>query len=227
MEFLNIYATLFKSYGPQLWWPVTEEGKTMPAYTGGPKNDKQMLEVAIGAVLAQNTNWKNSEKAIINLNSQNLINIKEIEKIGTKELENIIKPSGFYSQKAQRLKLLANFLESRNFDLIKRGDLLEIKGIGPETADSILLYACGKPEFVVDSYTKRVFSRLGLIETNDYDEIKGIFQSNLSGDPKIFQEFHALIVEHAKRFCRKEPICEGCPLNLRCNYYKGKCNNIP
>lgn len=223
MELYKIYNILLNEYGFQLWWPVTREGQAKPEYIGGPKNDKQRLEVAIGAVLAQNTSWKNVEKAIINLSKNSSIDIQKIRKIEKEKLEEIIKPSGFYKQKAERLKILADFLENKRFDNIERDELLSLKGIGPETADSILLYACEKPEFVVDTYTKRIFSRLGLIDNTGYSEVKKFFQDNLNGKEnlvQIYQEFHALIVEHAKRYCKKEPDCERCPLRKQCKYYK-------
>lgn len=223
MVILEIYSLLLNKYRRQLWWPVTEEGQIKPEYTGGPKNDKQRLEVAIGAVLTQNTSWKNAEKAIMNLNRKSLIDIEKIKKIGIKELDEVVRPSGFYRQKTERLKLLAEFLESRDFSSIKREELIRIKGIGPETADSILLYACGKPEFVVDAYTKRIFNRLGLINTENYEEVKRLFQRALTGNNNLiqtYQEFHALIVEHAKQHCKKEPECASCPIKKECNYYK-------
>ena len=236
-KLLKTYEILLKEYGSQMWWPVTEEGKLKPEYTGGPKTTflrkrlikKQQLEVIIGALLTQNTSWKNVEKAIINLNKENLIDLEKLKKISQRKLGETIRPSGFYKQKAERLKLIVEFLEQEKE--ITREKLLEIKGIGPETADSILLYAFQKPEFVVDTYTKRIFSRLGLIKTEKYEEVKSFFHGNLqkeinkeglhhASEVAIFNEYHALIVEHAKRFCRKEPLCAGCPLNKICEFGK-------
>ncbi len=220
MELINIYNALLEEYGSQLWWPTTSEGEIKPQYTGGPKSDKQRLEICIGAILTQNTSWKNVEKAIVNLNKENLIDLEKLKKIEIKKMEELIRPSGFFKQKAERLKIFAEFLSNKKFFELTREELLKVKGIGPETADSILLYACGKPEFVVDAYTKRIFGRVGSIKTEKYDEIKNFFQSNLHQDPKLYQEFHALIVEHAKRFCKKEPECKLCPLRNQCQYFR-------
>ncbi len=222
MQLLSIFNILLKEYGFQSWWPTTPEGEIKPKYTGGPKNDKQRLEVAIGAILTQNTSWKNVEKAIVNLNRENLIDVEKLKKIKKENLEEIIRPSGFYKQKAKSLKTFVDFISGKKFSEFTREDLLKIKGIGPETADSILLYACEKSEFVVDAYTKRIFNRLGLIKTENYQEIQNFFQNNLPKDVKLYQEFHALIVEHAKRFCKKEPECGKCPLKGHCKYYKSK-----
>lgn len=221
MQLVDIYSILLKEYGPQGWWPTTQEGKTKPEYSGGPKNNRQKLEVAVGAILAQNTSWKNAERAIENLNRKNLLDTEKLKTIGLPELQEIIRPSGFYNQKAERLKIFTVFIRGKSWGRISRENLLQLKGIGTETADSILLYACGKPEFVVDAYTKRIFSRLGFIS----DEQKGasvklFFEACLPKDTKIFQEFHALIVEHAKRFCKKAPECRPCPLKEYCKYYK-------
>ena len=222
MNLEKIYNTLLKEYGSQQWWPVTGEREIKPRYTGGPKTEKQRLEVTIGAILTQNTSWKNVEKAIENLNRENLIDVEKMRNIGQKDLQKIIRPSGFFRQKAERLKIFADFIPNRKFESLTRKKLLELKGIGPETADSILLYACGKPEFVVDAYTKRIFNRLGFIGAEDCHEIKDFFQKNLPKDVKLYQEFHSLIVEHAKRFCKKVPDCKACPLRKSCNYYKDR-----
>ena len=219
-KLLSIYNILLQAYCLQKWWPTTNKGQIKPEYTGGPKNDKQRLEIAIGAILAQNTSWKNVEKAIENLNRGNLIDVEKLKKIPQKDLEEIIRPSGFFKQKAERLKIFSEFIQSRKFENITREGLLSLKGIGPETADSILLYTCEKPEFVVDAYTKRIFSRIGLIKSEKYEEIKMFFQKNLPKNTKLYQEYHALIVEHAKKICKKEPECEGCPLLNMCLFGK-------
>lgn len=256
-KLLRIYNTLLKEYGPQGWWPVMDffqkensepskkrlhkpvtEKKSYalergyhPGDYSYPKTDKQKLEIILGAILTQNTSWKNAKKALINLNKKDLIYIKKLEKIPQEELEEIIRPSGFFRQKARSLKLIAEFL-GKNKDPT-REELLEIKGIGHETADSILLYAFQKPEFVVDAYTKRIFSRIGLIDTENYEKIKTFFQENLKAEidekglhnadeVSVYNEFHALIVEHAKRFCRKKPRCENCYLNNICEYPKSR-----
>ncbi len=184
-----------------------------------PKTDKQRLEIAIGAILAQNTSWNNAQKAVVNLNRNELVDIQNLLRVDIKELEDIIRSAGFFRQKAERLKILADFISKTGFDFT-REELLELKGIGPETADSILLYACQKPEFVVDAYTKRIFFRLGLIGDLNYEKTKDFFEDNLPKNVDIYQEYHALIVEHAKKFCRKKPECEGCPLLDICGHGK-------
>ena len=228
-QMLKIYNSLFSHFSPQRWWPVTEEGKLHPEYSDGPKNEKQQLEVIFGAILAQNTNWKNAEKAIVNLNKNNLIYVKKILKIEENILAEIIKSSGYHNQKAKKLKNFCDFL-LKNYDgklslLFKnnidglREQLLSIKGIGPETADSIILYAAKKPIFVIDAYTKRILGRIGFREKT-YDELQELLMDNLPNSEKLFNECHALLVELGKNICKKEPLCEKCPINRHCNYYK-------
>ena len=226
----TIYSLLHSHFHPQHWWPVTAEGKLHPEYSGGPKNEKQQLEVCFGAILTQNTSWKNVEKAIVELNKHNLINIKKI--IKNEKLAQIIKSSGYHNQKAKKLKNFCNFL-LKNYDgSLKnlfnnnieklRNELLSINGIGPETADSILLYAFDQPYFVVDAYTRRIFSRLGLIKQDwSYNEVQEFFMKsleNVKGRKKteMFKEYHALIVEHAKRHCRAKADCDDCFLAISC-----------
>lgn len=213
----KVYGELLGRYGPRGWWPVTKPGGDFPEYTGGPVNGDQRFEVAVGAVLTQNTAWKNASKAIENLNRKGLLSAEGIDRAEEKELAETIKPSGYYNMKAKKLKALAAFF--LRGERITRGSLLGLYGIGPETADSILLYAFDVPTFVVDAYTKRIFSRIGVIEEDTpYDDVKSIFEENLPFDPRRFQEYHALIVEHAKRHCRKDPQCEGCPILKLCSF---------
>ncbi|MEM3373622.1 MAG: endonuclease [Candidatus Woesearchaeota archaeon] len=220
----EIYKKFLFHYGNQYWWPTTSENEIIPKYQGGPITEKQILEVIFGSILTQNTSWKNVEKAIIELNKRDLINIDKIIKIEIKELAQIIKSSGYYNQKAIKLKEIALFLKKNPINELKkfkinelRNLLLSIKGVGKETADSIILYAFNKPIFVIDAYTKRVFSRIGIIDEKlNYDEIQEIFQKNLPKNEKIYNEYHALIVEHAKKYCKKKPLCEFCILNKIC-----------
>lgn len=193
-----------------------------------PRNDKERFEIIIGAILTQNTNWKNVEKAIFNLNKENLISIEKIKKINIKKLAELIRPSGYYNQKAERLKIIADFLSRNPIKKLKEEDteklrkkLLKIKGIGPETGDSILLYAFDKPIFVVDAYTKRIFNRLGYKEKT-YEEFQKLFMDNLEKDQKLFNEYHALLVELGKSYCRKKPLCKECPINGLCKNNKFK-----
>ena len=225
----EIYGNLSTAFGPQGWWPVTEQGKLHPEYSNGPKNEKQQLEVVFGAILTQNTSWKNVEKAVVELNKNNLIDVRKIIKIENKKLANIIKSSGYHNQKAKKLKNFCNFLmENYNGklrllfkkDINKlRKQLLSVNGIGPETADSIILYAARKPIFVIDAYTKRILNRIGCKEKT-YEELQNLFMQSLPNSEKLFNECHALLVELGKSVCRKEPLCEKCPISMHCNYYK-------
>ncbi len=228
----HVYDTLYSHYGPQHWWPVTYEKNIFPTYAGGPINHKQQLEVIFGAILTQNTAWTNVEKAIINLNKYNLINPNKISKIRPQKLAALIRPVGYFNQKAQKLKIFSNYLLKQYDGNLKRmfkkelkelrKELLSIKGIGPETADSILLYAAKKPSFVVDAYTKRIFYRLGIIHNGmmDYNQLQSYFHKNFRGAEKqrtkLFNEYHALMVEHGKKVCRKEPLCSSCVLEKAC-----------
>ncbi len=212
-----IYERLMKSLGSQGWWP----------------GDTQ-LEIIIGAILTQNTAWTNVSKAIDNLKKEKMLNVKDLKKIHIKKLASLIRSAGYYNIKAKRLKNFINFLirnyqgglkEMFNQDYLKlRPQLLQINGIGEETADSILLYAGCKPIFVVDAYTKRIFSRLGLIaENSNYDEIQSLFMDNLEKDVKLFNEYHALLVNLGKNICKVRPVCKICPLR---DIINGKCKKI-
>lgn len=183
------------------------------------------MEIIVGAVLTQNTSWQNVEKAIKNLKKKNLLAVKKLYKIREKVLSKLIKPVGYYNIKAKRLKELIKFLCRRyEGDLEKmakeegeilRKELLGVKGIGKETADSILLYALNKPFFVVDAYTKRIFLRHNLIgEKMGYDEIQKLLEGNLPRRVEIYNEFHALLVKLGKTYCQKRPKCHLCPLSI-------------
>lgn len=203
----TFYKELYKRYGPQSWWP-----------------GDSALECILGAVLTQNTSWTNAEKAISNLKKGNIINIDKLASVRTEELASLIRPSGYYNQKALKIKHFISFVvENYDGDLERmfeeqtnklRNMLLTIKGIGPETADTILLYAAQKPVFVIDAYTYRVLSRHGLVpEQTSYDEMQELFMDTLSEDTKVFNEYHALLVRVGKEHCKKRsPKCEGCPL---------------
>ncbi|MEA3429741.1 MAG: endonuclease [Nanoarchaeota archaeon] len=224
----KIYQKFLKEYKPQLWWPTTPKNKLKPEYLGGPSNEKEKFEIILGAILTQNTSWVNVEKAIINLNKHNILNINSLNSINIKKLKLLIKPAGYYNQKSERLKLIAKFLNNNPITKLEKLNikklrplLLKQKGIGPETADSILLYALNKPVFVIDTYTKRIFSRIGFLEEKStYEEWQKLFHKNLKEDLKQFQEYHALIVEHAKRYCKKKPLCNICILKENCKNAK-------
>jgi len=206
-KLMEIYRLLYDRYGPQHWWP-----------------GESRIEIAVGAILTQNTNWANVEKAIANLKSAGLLTTESLAEVDIGTLSELIRPAGYYNVKARRLK---NFLEwlqqpprAGNLEALEavntqllREQLLEIKGIGPETADSILLYAFEKRVFVVDAYTCRVLGRHGLLDhDSDYEQIRDLFESNLVGDVKLFNEYHALLVRLGKEHCRPKAKCRGCPL---------------
>ncbi len=202
----EMYHLLCKAFGPQRWWP----GETP-------------FEIAVGAILTQNTNWGNVEKAINNLKKQKSLNAKTLHNMADKKLALLIKPAGYYNIKTKRLKNFLDFFTNHykgSIEKMKTEDkealrekLLNINGIGPETADSILLYALEKPIFVIDAYTKRVLKRHNVVsEKADYYELQEIFHKNLPQDTTLFNEFHALFVKLGKDFCRTKPRCEACPL---------------
>ncbi len=276
-SYQGLYKKLQESYGPQGWWPIIN-GKTLICEygTGAPRNEAEMAEICIGALLAQNTSWypgvvralqqlklgrpfkkqeleairqaeirkgrirekprkqttdqiltqntswKNVEKAIACLKRDNLVDFSKIASVDAEKLALLIKPSGYYNQKAKRLKLFAEHVVG-NYGSLKRmlskgaselrTELLSLHGIGPETADSIILYAAGKPVFVIDAYTKRIFARIGLsTEGSSYGELQALFMESLPSDASLFREYHALIVELGKNVCRKKPLCGACPL---------------
>lgn len=222
---MDIYRQLFKQYGEQHWWPVhhhkaAHDAKQPDARSVNVSASSDSFEIMAGAILTQNTNWNNVEKALENLINANALSAKKISGMPRSRLEALIKPSGFYRQKAERLRIFSKFiLNNRN---PSREELLALKGIGPETADSIMLYAFGKPYFVVDAYTKRIFSRLGLIDSDDYEGVRKFFEKNIPRNARLYNEFHALIVRLAKEHCGKEPECRECPLAKVCIKQAGR-----
>ena len=217
MSFNEIFKKLLDTYSYQGWWPITDYTGTNPTKTGStqgyhpkdysfPRNSLEQFEIVIGAILTQNTSWPQVEKSIINL--KELINLSpyEILELGEEDFKKAIKPSGYFNQKYNYLRNVSEFYISLEDRTPERNDLLSVKGIGPETADSILLYAYGQKEFVVDAYTRRIFSYLGLINEKDsYNKIKKMFEDDFDGDVNDYQEYHALIVEHAKNHYLKKP----------------------
>ncbi len=185
----------------------------------------------VGAILTQSAAWSNAEKAITNLKAAGALSPQAIRRLPVSELARIIYPCGYYNAKAVKLKALADWLGNHYSDDIGslsavdinnlRQQLLSIHGIGPETADSILLYAAGKPAFVIDAYTRRITSRIGLApEDNSYNDYQRLFTDNLTADAGLFNEYHALLVKLAKDTCRKTPFCQQCCLNDICRFYK-------
>lgn len=199
-----MYNTLLRHFGPQGWWP-----------------GESKEEIIIGAVLTQNTNWANVEKAIKNLKRAGLLSLRQLSRCKEQRLSALIRPSGYFNIKARRLKAAARFFVSHPFkywDGLPAGEfrnqLLEVHGVGRETADSILLYAFNQPSFVVDAYTRRFGHRHGFFASKaNYEEIRNFFESYLPGAPQIYNEFHALIVKLGKEYCRPRALCDSCPLN--------------
>ncbi|MBI2672417.1 endonuclease [Candidatus Woesearchaeota archaeon] len=212
-KILEIYNILLKEFRHQGWWPINQ--KYLPADYSKPETEEEILEICLGTILTQNTSWKNVEKALVNLQKNNLFNLKNLQKIDVKKLAEIIKSSGYNNQKARKIKEFINFLESKKE--ITRENLLKIWGIGPETADSILLYVYKKPYFVIDAYTKRIFNRLGFKEAK-YEELQNLFIKNLEKNHRIYNEYHALLVKLGKDICKTKPLCDKCPLNKICKY---------
>jgi endonuclease-3 related protein len=202
----TLYERLLDRYGPQRWWPGDSP-----------------LEIAVGAILTQNTNWSNVEKAIANLKQAGLLDARRLQESDGEGLAETIRPSGFYRVKARRLKAFIDFLAGRyggsmermgrEDEQVLRERLLAIHGIGEETADSILLYALGKPVFVIDAYTRRVLSRHGMAgERDPYTDLQTLFHREMERDTAIYNEFHALFVRVGKECCRPRRLCESCPL---------------
>jgi len=205
-KLLQIYKKLYTSFGPQHWWP----GDTP-------------FEVAVGAILTQNTNWGNVEKAIENLKKNRLLRPSALHELSHDRLAALIRPAGYFNIKAKRLKNFIDLLmheyqgsmqKMKKEDLsFVRKKLLSVNGIGPETADSIILYALEKPVFVIDAYTKRVLSRHTILDHDaSYDTFQGLFHAKLKENVSLFNEYHALVVRLAKEYCRTKPVCTGCPL---------------
>lgn len=203
----DIYRILYKAFGQQYWWP----GKTP-------------FEIAVGAILTQNTNWGNVEKAINNLKKEKMLSAKAINDISVARLAPLIRPAGYFNVKAKRVKSFVSFLCNDYHGSMKRlreddahnlrQRLLSVNGIGPETADSIMLYALDKPVFVIDAYTKRVLSRHNILKYEEpYERFQELFHKSLKRDVRLFNEYHALFVRLGKTFCRTKPVCKGCPLN--------------
>lgn len=220
----TIYKTLLKQYGKQHWWPVTPPGENRPQYTGGPKTEQNKIEIAFGAILSQNTTWTNVEKALVALNENGLVDVDGILTVPRATLARLIRPSRYFNQKAIKLKALAQLIRKHPLKTLQamqapklRELLLGVNGIGPETADSIVLYAFGKPVFVVDAYTRRIFSRMGLCtKTATYNELQELFHTNCRRNQRVFSEYHALLVVHGGTICRPKPRCNECVLNARC-----------
>jgi len=199
---LTLYQRLFDAYGPQYWWPA-----------------ETPFEVVVGSVLTQNTAWKNVEQAIVRLQQAGMLDLDKINRLDHDSLADLIRPSGYFNIKARRLKNLCDWMAQQGgmsgleklptFEL--RGGLLSVNGVGPETADDILLYAFDRPVFVIDTYTRRLLAKLGLAQGNEtYEQLRSGFEANLTPGAALFNEYHALIVRHAKQKCSSAAGCLHC-----------------
>ncbi len=204
----QVYRKLYATHGPQHWWPGNSR-----------------FEIMVGAVLTQNTAWTNVEKAIVNLKQAKALTSEAIVKAPHRQLATWLKPSGYFNIKAKRLKEMCRWLVGqggvRRLARMNTNDLraalVAVYGIGPETADDIVLYAFNRPVFVIDAYTRRIFSRLGLITGDEgYETLRHLFENSLKQDVPLFNEYHALIVKHGKDICKKRPLCGNCCLNALC-----------
>lgn len=211
-----IYDRLSNHFGPTGWWPGDSP-----------------FEIAVGAVLTQNTAWTNVEKAIANLKREKLLSARKILECPQQRLETTLKPSGYFRIKAKRLRNFCAYLVDRHGGSMRRmtkrpleelrQELLGVNGIGPETADDILLYACELPVFVIDAYTRRILSRHGVADHDlGYETLRELFEKNLPSDVELFKDYHGLIVYTGKDFCKSKPQCEGCPLQPLLNGRKPK-----
>ena len=203
---LRIYHRLFEAYGPQGWWPADTK-----------------LEVVLGAILTQSVAWRGVERALANLEEAGLTSVEALQAIPEGDLAQLLRPSGYFNAKARKVKAFISHLWDRydgdldamlsNDPVELRAELLSIYGIGEETADDIVLYAAGQPSFVIDSYTRRILQRLRILPTtSSYASYQALFHDGLPAADALFNEYHALLDQHAKSICRKEPLCSSCCL---------------
>ncbi len=228
-----VYHELYDAYGPQGWWPLVEHDGTNPTKTGAisgyhvgdytfPRTKKEQFEICLGCFLTQNTAWTSVERSLLNLKKLHALSPQRIMEMDDKIFTEAIKPSGYHNQKSRYIKKFIPFFLALDEHVPTRTELLELLGVGPETADSMLLYAFKQPEFVVDTYTKRIFIQVGLIrEKTSYDIVKSMCEVALKNEILdqdrlivAYQEFHALLVEHAKRHYSKKPYGENCFLQM-------------
>ncbi len=227
--FRAVYRRLLSFHGPQGWWPIvnTKLG-TGEYHAGAPRSAADFFEIAVGAILTQNVSWKNVDSVLTVLKQKGLLNPVTLFRMRPARLAGLITSTGYYNQKAKKIRNFIKWYETRSFDwrllremdmLTVRNELLSVNGIGPETADSILLYALGAKLFVVDAYTVRIFTRLGVLTgAVKYHDIQALFHRHFRGNAAEYNEYHALIVAHGKDFCKKKPLCEACCLSAMCRW---------
>ena len=225
------FRDLYDHFGAQGWWPTTPPGQTRPRYFPGASrrqlSERDQWEIVVGAVLTQNTSWRNVVQALEALSSRGALELDGLLALDPDELARLVRPALYYNQKSARLRGIAQYIRDHyggsTAALLARPaaalrpELLALKGIGPETADSIMLYAARYPFFVVDTYTRRICGRLGLAPAAaSYADLQALFMDKLPADAVLFSEFHALLVKHATEYCRARPVCESCCLRARC-----------
>ncbi len=228
----DIFNTLFYRYGHQNWWPIVVNGRCLylDDYRSRERTADEIFEIMVGSILTQNTSWENAAKAVSKMKENNLMNMESIMAIKIAELASVIKGSGYFNQKSRKIVALVNFLNSvsggieaiRSIPLKDaRNMLLSVWGIGKETADSILLYGFYFMIFVVDAYTLRIFSRIGVkTAEKGYDALQRHIIKNIDSDTLIYRDFHALLVLLGKTVCRKKPLCGICVLYFLCHFAK-------
>jgi len=222
-----VYRRLHAFHGPQGWWPIVNPETLASEYhVSAPRNNEDFFEIAIGAILTQNIAWKNVERGMTGLKRRGLLDPRSLAKIRKDRLGLIIRPTGYYNQKAKKIKNFISWYARYEYDArplcqadphALRDELLDINGIGPETADSILLYALNIRIFVVDAYTRRIFTRLGVLAGMEgYHDVQRLFHARFRGSLDDYKEYHALIVSHGKDYCKKKPRCGECCLSAMC-----------
>lgn len=219
--FESVYQALLDQYGPQGWWPLVDRSSHplkclyIPQNTTRDKTSHECFEICVGAILTQNTSWSNAEKALVSLIQAKALSPEILSQSDTSTIAGLITSSGYYNQKAKKLKSFSAFFLTHPKP--ERQLFLSNWGLGPETVDDMLLYAYDQPVFVVDLYTKRLFSRLGVCsEGIDYHDLQAMITQGIEKDVTLYKEYHALIVHHAKKHCRKSPHCVSCPLASIC-----------
>ncbi len=223
----SVYKRLLAYHGPQGWWPIVNATTLRGEYhIGAPRDGMDFFEISIGAILTQNIAWKNVDTALAALKKKGILDPYSLGRVGLSRLSGIIRPTGYYNQKAKKIKNFLALYKRYGFDHRElsrldpsrlRKELLAVNGIGPETADSILLYALNFKIFVVDAYTRRIFTRCGVLSGNEsYHEIQDLFHRQFAGTVREYNEYHALIVAHGKDCCKKKPLCDNCCISRLC-----------
>lgn len=231
MTIKRLFSRLLSAYGPQGWWPLISrsniDGRDSRGYLPSSYDvpePEAAFEIAVGAILTQNTSWINAERAVRNLSEAGRLSVSSLLSCEPEELSGWIRPAGYYNVKAKKLKRLSEFFQSlaspgKFYRTPGREELLSVWGVGPETADSILLYAFASPSFVIDAYTRRIVGRLGILSPDlPYEDMRQAFETKLAKDASVFNEFHALLVEHSKQHCTSKPDCSSCCLRSDCLY---------